>query len=117
MHLGAHCITASLRALACVAATRTNNIVLTCGSAAAQLVKDVSVHACQHAAAWTAVLVWITCDCPCRAAQQQKLRFYFLNAGDEFLGTLWDELYKGQATAQLQRTVDSVRPNVQVLGK
>jgi 2',3'-cyclic-nucleotide 2'-phosphodiesterase (5'-nucleotidase family) len=54
---------------------------------------------------------------PCRAAQQQKSNFYFLNAGDEFLGTLWDQLYKGQATAQLQRAIGSVRPHVQVLGK
>jgi 2',3'-cyclic-nucleotide 2'-phosphodiesterase (5'-nucleotidase family) len=54
---------------------------------------------------------------PCRAVQQQKAPFYFLNAGDEFLGTLWDQLYKGQATAQVQRAIGTVRPNVQVLVK
>lgn len=37
------------------------------------------------------------------AAKAENAAFLFLNAGDEFLGTLWDVLYRGYATALLQR--------------
>lgn len=38
---------------------------------------------------------------------------FLLDAGDEFMGTLWDTVYKGQATAVAQNLL---RPDAMTLG-
>jgi hypothetical protein len=99
----------------CACNSNTTLVSATCSTA---LVRWLNISKGASAAVLVGAHRCLPCAAvPRRAAQQQKAPFYFLNAGDEFLGTLWDQLYKGQATAQVQRAVGSVRPNVQVLGK
>ncbi|GBF87697.1 hypothetical protein Rsub_00408 [Raphidocelis subcapitata] len=49
-----------------------------------------------------------------KAAKKEKAAgFLFLDVGDQFDGTLWDIVYKGQATARLQNIV---KPDAMTLG-
>lgn len=45
-------------------------------------------------------------------AQKEGAAFFFLDAGDEFTGTMWDAVYQGQTVAPL--LLNKVKPDVMV---
>lgn len=47
-------------------------------------------------------------------AQKEGAAFFFLDAGDEFTGTMWDAVYQGQTVAPL--LLNKVKPDVMTLG-
>jgi hypothetical protein len=47
-------------------------------------------------------------------AQKEGAAFFFLDAGDEFTGTMWDAVYQGQTVAPL--LLNKVKPDVMVSG-
>lgn len=48
-------------------------------------------------------------------AQKEGSAFFFLDAGDEFTGTMWDAVYQGQTVAPL--LLNKVKPDVMVSGR
>lgn len=48
-------------------------------------------------------------------AEKEGAAFFFLHAGDEFTGTMWDAVYQGQTVAPL--LMNKVKPDVMVRGR